>query len=147
MPGLSGEVPAGLSGDSGDALPANPYGITPVYRSAKADQLIFVIPRQADPSLMLSLVLISCSVKPYCKIMIWTDAKLAPTKMPANEDQLQAMVFSYLRNRSAGIDKALWNCNLFPRPDASQCMKLRSLTPASTARSASRLPLTPPKAP
>lgn len=147
MPGLSSEIPTGLSGDGGDDLPANPYGITPVYRSAKADQLIFVIPRQADPSLMLSLVLISCSVKPYCKVMIWTDAKLAPTKMPANEDQLQAMVFSYLRNRSAGIDKALWNCNLFPRPDASQCMKPRSLTSPSTARSASRLPVTPPKAP
>ncbi len=147
MPGLSGEVPTGLSGDSGDDLPANPYGITPVYRSAKADQLIFVIPRQADPSLMLSLVLISCSVKPYCKVMIWTDAKLAPTKMPANEDQLQAMVFSYLRNRSAGIDKALWNCKLFPRADVSQCMKPRSLTPPSTARSASRLPATPSKAP
>jgi hypothetical protein len=111
-------------------LPSNPYGFKPTLQSPTADFLVFVVPRKTDPAIMLSLVLFSCSVKPYCKIMIWTDAKPAPTRLPVADEFLPSMAFSYLRNRSSGLDKALWNCDLFPRGDASQCMKSR---PAKTA--------------
>jgi hypothetical protein len=106
-------------------LAPNPYGFKPKLQNPTADFLVFVVPRRTDPTIMLSLVLFSCSVKPYCKIMIWTDAKPAPTRLPVADEYLPSMAFSYLRNRSSGLDKALWNCDLFPRSDASQCMKPR----------------------
>lgn len=139
-------LPAGLGGTISEDLPSNPYGLTPVYQSTSADFLAFVVPRRFDPGMMLSLVLFSCSVKPYCKVMIWTDAKRAPSKMPLTEDQLQSMAFSYLRNRSAGIDKALWNCDLFPRNDPSQCMKPRpaSIVAPRGSSTGGAAPVTPP---
>ncbi len=122
-------------------LPSNPYGFKPTLQSPTADFLVFVVPRRTDPAIMLSLVLFSCSVKPYCKIMIWTDAKPAPTRLPVADEFLPSMAFSYLRNRSSGLDKALWNCDLFPRPDTSQCMKAR---PAKTT-AAQPEPISPPE--
>lgn len=125
--GDTNALPAGLGGASPSGVPANPYGLTPTYQNATADQLVFIVTRRFDPGMMLSLALFSCSVKPYCKVMIWSDPRHAPIQMPASDTQLQAMTFSYLRNRATGIDKALWNCDVFPRQEPSQCMKSREL--------------------
>ena len=130
---LAGQLDGMLADQSDDdakaqqdiGLPPNPYGFKPKLQSPTADFLVFVVPRRTDPTIMLSLVLFSCSVKPYCKIMIWTDPKPAPARLPVADELLPSMAFSYLRNRSSGLDKALWNCDLYPRPDPSQCMKAR----------------------
>lgn len=129
--GPDGEAGIGAKVETG--LPANPYGLKPVLQSPSADFLVFVVPKSADPGMLLSLVLFSCSVKPYCKVLVWTDARSAPTQMPVSEDQLDSMAFSYLRNRASGLDKALWNCEVFSRPDQSQCMKSRATAPAPIA--------------
>lgn len=113
-------------------IPPNPYGFIPALQNSSGDYLVFILPRTADAGLMLRLVLFSCGAKPYCKILVWTDGKAAPYHFPISEEQLQTMSFSYLRNRSAGIDKPLWNCDLYPRPDANQCMKTRKATPGGT---------------
>ena len=109
----------------------NPYGFIPALQNSAGDYLVFILPRTADAGLMLRLVLFSCGAKPYCKILVWTDAKAAPYRFPITDDQLQSLSFSYLRNRSAGLDKPLWNCDVYPRPDTNQCMKTRK-APTST---------------
>ena len=38
-------------------------------------------------------------------------------------EQMGAMSFSYLRDKSQGFDRALWNCQQFARADKTQCMK------------------------
>jgi hypothetical protein len=124
------------------AVPPNAYGFTPRVQSPAGDFLIFVVPKSTDSGMMLGLVLSSCSVRPYCKVLVWTDARRAPSKMPVTEEQLASLSFSYLRNRSSGLDKALWNCDLFPRPDNSQCMKPR----AATSAPAQAAPQAPPVA-
>lgn len=123
---LPGADPAAASGASaGTGVPPNPYGFKPRLQSPSGDFIAFVVPKTTDPGQLLNLVLASCSVKPYCKVLVWTDNRRAPTKMPVSDDQLAAMSVSYLRNRSNGLDKVLWNCDVFPRPDPNQCMKQR----------------------
>jgi len=124
VPGADGEMPPGTP-PVGNGVPANAYGFKPRFQSPSGDFIAFVVPKTTDPGQLLGLVLASCSVKPYCKVLVWTDNRRAPTKMPVTDDQLAAMAFSYLRNRSNGLDKVLWNCDVFPRPDPSQCMKQR----------------------
>ena len=124
VPGADGEMPPGTP-PVGNGVPANAYGFKPRLQSPSGDFIAFVVPKGTDPGQLLGLVLASCSVKPYCKVLGWTDNRRAPTKMPVTDDQLAAMAFSYLRNRSTGLDKVLWNCDVFPRPDPSQCMKQR----------------------
>lgn len=124
---------------AGTGVPPNPYGFKPRLQSPSGDFIAFVVPRNTDPGQLLNLVLSSCSVKPYCKVLVWTDNRRAPTKMPVTDDQLSAMAFSYLRNRSSGLDKVLWNCDVFPRPDANQCMKQR-VVPAPTVPATKPVP-------
>lgn len=127
--GPDGEAGVGARSETG--LPSNPYGLQPVAQSPGADFLVYVVPKRSDPGMLLSLVLFSCSVKPYCKVLVWTDSRRAPTRIPVTDTQLESMAFSYLRNRSSGLDIALWNCDIFPRPDVSQCMKTRSIAPTA----------------
>ena len=137
--GLSGSDPlASGAVATGTSVPPNAYGFKPRLQSPSGDFIAFVVPKNTDPGQLLSLVLSSCSVKPYCKVLVWTDNRRAPTKMPVTDDQLAAMAFSYLRNRSSGLDKVLWNCEVFVRPDPSQCMKQRVVAPTA--------PASPPKA-
>jgi hypothetical protein len=117
----------------GQGVPMNPYGFIPALQNSTGDYLVFILPRTADAGLMLRLVLFSCGTKPYCKILVWTDPKLAPFRFPVSDEQLQSLTFSYLRNRSAGIDKALWNCEVLSRPDPNQCMKMRKAPPPNAA--------------
>ena len=128
-PGTEGQMP-GANAPVGNGIPPNPYGFKPRLQSPSGDFIAFVVPRNTDPGQLLGLVLSSCSVKPYCKVLVWTDNRRAPTKMPVSDDQLAAMSMSYLRNRSNGLDKVLWNCDIFPRPDPNQCMKQRVVPPA-----------------
>jgi len=68
----------------------------------------------------------ACGDRAYCKVMGWTDPSKTPTALPLQPSQIAAMSFSYLRDRSRGYDKALWNCREFRRPAANQCMKAQT---------------------
>ena len=46
------------------------------------------------------------------------------------------MTFSYLRDRSAGVQKALWNCQQIKRNDPTQCMKVQVLMTANPVTAA-----------
>ncbi len=72
----------------------------------------------------------SCGDRPYCKFMAWTDKAATPAALPVTPVQQRAMSFSYLRDRSMGFEKALWNCAEFKRPEPGQCMKAQLLAPA-----------------
>lgn len=66
----------------------------------------------------------SCGERSYCKFIGWTDRFHAATRFPLEPFQSAGMAFSYLRDKASQHDKALWNCHLYPRADARQCMKL-----------------------
>ncbi|MBX9813677.1 MAG: cell wall hydrolase, partial [Sphingomonas sp.] len=64
----------------------------------------------------------ACGARPFCKVMIWVGDK-APDGLPLTTGEISRMAFSYLRDRSTGFDKRLWNCKRYLRPDPLQCMR------------------------
>ena len=71
----------------------------------------------------------TCEDRDYCKLLGWRDKKDKPKALPATPDQMGAMAFSYLRDKSKGFDKALWNCALYKRADPRDCMKVQFVFP------------------
>ncbi len=65
----------------------------------------------------------ACGARDYCKVMGWSDPTTVPTGGQIGDQARAAMSFSYLRNRSAGLERALWNCAQFPREQRQQCMR------------------------
>ncbi len=95
------------------------------YKNPAGDLMIFVVSPRTDSALLAAKALSACGAASYCKIMMWTDRAAAPTSLPISDAQLETLAFSFLRNQSAGYEKALWNCAIFSRSDRKQCMKLR----------------------
>jgi hypothetical protein len=91
--------------------------------SPGGDAFVVVIDRKVPANQLPSLALAACGQKDFCKFMGWTDPSKAPKGFPIEPSQHSALSFSYLRNRSNGFEKMLWNCREFARSDPSQCMK------------------------
>lgn len=64
-----------------------------------------------------------CGQRHYCKFLGWTNPLLKPQHEAMNDLQRAGMSFSYLRDDLAQFEKALWNCEEFPRDDKRLCMK------------------------
>ncbi len=91
--------------------------------SAGGDAFVVVIDRKVNPNSLPSLALSACGQKEFCKFMAWTDAEKAPKAFPIELAEQRSLSFSYLRNKSSGFERMLWNCREFSRTDANQCMK------------------------
>lgn len=91
--------------------------------SPGGDAFIVVLDRKVPATSYPALALAACGSKDFCKFMGWTDPERAPVGFPIPESKHKALSFSYLRNKSNGFEKMLWNCKEFSRPDPSQCMK------------------------
>lgn len=63
-----------------------------------------------------------CGGRTHCTVMAWTDEDLAGRGMPLTDREADAMVFNYAVNRSSGLEQALWDCDVFARSSASECM-------------------------
>ena len=85
----------------------------------------------------------SCGDRPYCKFLAWTDKGVTPAAVPSDPKILAAMSFSYLRDRPRGFEKALWNCEEFPRTSQGECMRQRVVVavPVRTAAPKSEQPV------
>ncbi|MBA2919309.1 MULTISPECIES: cell wall hydrolase [Sphingomonas] len=91
--------------------------------SPGGDAFVVVLDKKVGANNFPALALAACGQKDFCKFMGWTDPHKAPKGFPIEPEQHQALSFSYLRNRSNGFEKMLWNCREFKRADDSQCMK------------------------
>jgi spore germination cell wall hydrolase CwlJ-like protein len=91
--------------------------------SPGGDAFIVVLDRKVPANQYPALALAACAQKDFCKFMGWTDPGKAPTGFPIAEREHRALSFSYLRNKSNGFEKMLWNCREFDRSDPNQCMK------------------------
>jgi hypothetical protein len=71
-----------------------------------------------------ALAIRTCGERAYCKFLGWTDrAKVPAVGASLTPAQIEAMSFSYLRDKDQGFGKALWNCGEFKRPSPIQCMR------------------------
>lgn len=74
----------------------------------------------------------TCGERPYCKFLAWTEKGAPPATVPSDPKILAAMSFSYLRDRPRGFEKALWNCEEFPRTSQAECMRQRVVVAVPT---------------
>ncbi|WP_448658110.1 cell wall hydrolase [Sphingomonas sp. CJ99] len=90
--------------------------ITAIDPSVPADELPLLAAR-------------ACGSRAYCKFLGWTDAAKVPAggtgSLPLDSPALRTMSFSYLRDRGRRFEKALWNCDEFPRSAPQECMQRR----------------------
>ena len=96
-----------------------------------ANSFLVTLPRAAAAETYPALAAQACAARAYCKYSGWTDPAKTPTALPLDPQQIAAMTFSYLRDRAAGYDKALWNCQQVKRPIPAQCMKVQVLLTAT----------------
>ncbi len=75
----------------------------------------------------------ACGDRVRCKFLGWRDATAIPATAASAGDPaaMAAMTFSYLRDRSQGLERRYWNCQQVSRPPAD-CMR-RVLVPVPVA--------------
>jgi spore germination cell wall hydrolase CwlJ-like protein len=137
-----------------DGLPATGADGTPPVEAAAgaapraladAPDTYFVLLDARRPDDFAAVAQRTCADRPRCKVMGWIDQRLIPASMMMSPQQYQAMGFSYLRDRDGGFDRMLWNCQQFPRGQATQCMRGRVTAkpaPAAEATPAPKGPVT-----
>ncbi len=67
----------------------------------------------------------ACSGQTPCKVYAWADQDLMPKGLAVDPSARAAMAFSYVRV-SAKAGRSSWNCDLFPREKATECMKRKT---------------------
>ncbi|MGY4396137.1 spore germination cell wall hydrolase CwlJ-like protein [Sphingomonas sp. UYAg733] len=93
------------------------------------NSFIVTLDPKMPPESFAALASATCGERPYCKFMAWSSKAKTPAAVPLQSSQVSTMSFSYLRDRTKGYDKALWNCAEYRRPDLTQCMKLQVFVP------------------
>lgn len=110
------------------ALPNAPEGVAPV--AGDPNSFLVTLPAGLAPELWPELAARACADRSQCKFSAWSDRAKTPAALPLGPQQIAAMSFSYIRDRPAGLERTLWNCQLTPRPDRNQCMKVQAYQPS-----------------
>ncbi len=113
------------------------FGRTPLpLASDQSTFLTMLNPAQADS--FTGMALASCAERPRCKFMGWTEPNAMAFTLPLTPEQMNAMSFSYIRDRSSGLERTLWNCDEFKK--RSPCMKRMTLRANPVPKEESRGP-------
>jgi hypothetical protein len=125
--GAEGEALALEAGAAAAAAPPAGAGAAPVPTDAAS--FLVTLPPRTSPDAYPLLAMEACGERAQCRYSAWARAADTPRALPLLPEQVAAMSFSYLRDRAAGVDKLLWNCQLTPRMTRAQCMKNQALAP------------------
>lgn len=118
-----------------DAVPF--FGRTPAPLAGDRDTFLTMLnPAQADT--FHGMALASCGDRPRCKFMGWTEPDTMAFALPLTPEQMNAMSFSYIRDRGSDFERALWNCDEFKK--RTPCMKRLTLRAAPAPRDSARGP-------
>jgi hypothetical protein len=60
-----------------------------------------------------------CEGLTVCQAGLWYDVNDMPAAMPVTAVQLRDQAFSFGRT-AAGVERALWNCSIFPQFEAER---------------------------
>ena len=102
---------AGLELRGGELRIAHPQG----------DAFGFLLPR-SHPGAFGLLALDLCRERPFCKLVGWIDPHAVPAGFPIPYEARRRMAFLYVRDAGRRAEIMAWDCTLFPRPDAAQCL-------------------------
>lgn len=56
-----------------------------------------------------------------CKVGIWTDPAQLPHSFPMSIQAVEDQAFMYTRNRGAGFEQTVWQCERYPQPNPAHC--------------------------
>ncbi len=109
-------------------------GATPTTpRPAPDDANAFLVlldPRLPSDSYR-TMAIAACGERVNCKLLGWADPKAMATSAAVTPEQMEAMDFSYLRDRSFNFERVLWNCATFKRDNPRECMRRLPARPAA----------------
>jgi hypothetical protein len=108
-----------------DSLDQNFGGSRLIAIAPGARTFLFELGRGTTPESWPSLAQTFCAGRPECRIMGWRAGLAPPNALPLSTAQIDAMAFAYIHNATTGLQRALWNCALTPRPDKRDCMRER----------------------
>lgn len=141
-----------LRGDealAGGVVAAMPESSLPRAVEAERNSFVTAIDPAVPADELPLLAARACGSRAYCKFLGWTDAAMVPTGstggLPFDSPALRTMSFSYLRDRSRGYEKSLWNCDQYKRDYKLECMvrRLPGYSVGGPAMATNRLPVAP----
>jgi spore germination cell wall hydrolase CwlJ-like protein len=127
-----------------DDTAAEHAGFTPTLDDQNS--FLATLPAGVPPELWPELAIKACGDREECRFSAWADRTRTPVLLPLSAQQVASMSFAYLRDRSGGLERTLWNCAQTPRADPRQCMRAQVLLP-TPAPLASPAPLATPLPP
>lgn len=87
----------------------------------EGDAFGFLLP-SSRPGAFGLLAFDVCRGRAFCKVMGWTDAAAIPAGFPVPFAARQRMAFLYVHDRARHAEIIAWDCGLFPRSDAAECL-------------------------
>jgi len=112
-----------VSADAAVTAAAPFMGRSLVPLASDPNTFLTTIDPAQPPESYFALVVQACGERPRCKVMGWSDVGAMAFNVPLTPEQIAALSFSYMRDRSVGYDKALWNCAEFKHIPTGSCMK------------------------
>jgi spore germination cell wall hydrolase CwlJ-like protein len=109
-----------------------PLGEMPTATERAKDTFLIHVSPALEPTSLADIAEKTCGTRDYCKVFAWTNKAQMPKGAELTETSREKVAFSYLRNRSQGFEKPLWNCTIFKRADAKQCMRRRVVPAPAT---------------
>ena len=110
------------------AAAATPAGDGPAPVTGDPNSFLVALPANTAADAYPLLATEACADRAQCRYSAWGQGYKPPTALPLTPEQVATMTFSYLRDRPAGIEKALWNCQQTQRSKRTECMKVQVLT-------------------
>lgn len=118
---------------AGEALPSvSPPTISDAAMKPSSDDpnAFLVLLSAQDAANFAEIAAFNCGSRPTCRFMGWTDPAKLPTDASSkfSPTQFAALSFSYMRDRTRNLERALWDCSQFKRADG-QCLWSKSPAP------------------
>ncbi|HEU0044985.1 cell wall hydrolase [Sphingomonas sp.] len=106
-------------------------GETATVATGDPDSFLVTLRPTTSPSLYPTLAQNACGARARCSFHAWLNPRETATALPLGPEQIASMTFAYLRDKPAGVERTLWNCQQLARPDKRQCMKVQVFMRAS----------------
>ena len=89
---------------------------------AKQEVFLIYVDPLLDAQSLIGTAEGACGKRKICKVFAWADPALLPEGLPLEPQDRASMAFSYIRLTDTARPKARWNCALFPRDNARECL-------------------------
>lgn len=76
----------------------------------------------SNPDAILAASRKRCNEFTHCQVLAWTQPDKAAGAFPMTDREVEAVAFSYVLNRTTGMDEATWKCGQWRAAGKSACI-------------------------